>query len=276
MHICASNFAIGCVLAQPGEHKLDYLINFASRQLCDAKINYTTTECKGLAMVYDLKNIFHYLLANQFVFYVDHQALLYLVNKPCAIGRIIQWMLILLEFDFTVVVRPRKKHLMADHMSRIKKGEPPTGIDDDLADATLFLVESIPQWSEHIIDVLTNGLTNAQKLGKQKMQQIINKCANYQLIADQLYKRGKDDILRHCPREDETLHIMEEAHQGVGGGNFVADITACKIMLTGYWWPTLFKDCTLFVQGCDECQRYSKPLKTRLYALAPRSNQQAI
>ena len=69
------------------------------------EINYTTTEREGLAMVYAVKKFCHYLLANQFVFYVDHQALLYLVNKPCATGRITQWMLILLEFDFTVVVR---------------------------------------------------------------------------------------------------------------------------------------------------------------------------
>ena len=51
LHIDASNFAIGCVLAQLEEHKLDYPISFASRQLCDAKINYTTMERKGLAMV---------------------------------------------------------------------------------------------------------------------------------------------------------------------------------------------------------------------------------
>ena len=44
VHIEASNFAIGCVLAQLGEHKLDYPISFASRQLNDAEINYTTTE----------------------------------------------------------------------------------------------------------------------------------------------------------------------------------------------------------------------------------------
>ena len=269
VHIDASNFAIGCVLAQPGDHKLDYPISFASRQLCDAEINYTTTEREGLAMVYAVKKFCHYLLANQFVFYVDHQALLYLVNKPCATGRITRWMLILLEFDFTVVVRPGKKHLMADHMSRIPNGEPPIGIDDDLADATLFLVDSIPQWSEHIIDVLTNGLTNVRQLGRQKAWQIVKECADYQLIAGQLYKRGKDDILRRCPREDETLHIMEEAHQGVGGGHFAAEITARKIMLTGYWWPTLFKDCTLFVRGCDECQRCSKPGKQDFMPLHP-------
>ena len=159
---------------------------------------------------------------------------------------------------------------MADHMSCISNGEPPIGIDDDLNDATLFLVDSIPQWSEHIVDVLAHRLTNIQNLGTQKARQILKESADYQLIAGQLYKRGKDDILRRCPREDETLHIMEEAHQGVAGGHFATDITARKIMLTGYWWPTLFKDCALFVRGgCDECQRCSKPGKQDFMPLHP-------
>ncbi|MCO5559123.1 hypothetical protein L7F22_012715 [Adiantum nelumboides] len=123
VHIDASNFAIGCVLTQPGEHKLDYPISFASRQLNDAEKNYTTIEREGLAMIYSVKKFRYYLLATKFVFYVDHQALLYLVNKPCATGRISRWLLILLEFDFTVVVRPGKKHLMADHLSRITNGK---------------------------------------------------------------------------------------------------------------------------------------------------------
>ena len=96
-------------------------------------------------------------------------------------------MLILLEFDFTVVVRrPGKKHLMADDMSRIPNGEPPIGIDDDLANATLFLLDSIPQWSKHIVDVLDHGLTNIQNLGTQKARQILKESADYQLIAGQL------------------------------------------------------------------------------------------
>lgn len=143
MHIDASNFAIGCVLAQRGKHKLDYPIIFASRQLCDVKINYTSTERKELAMVYALKKFCHYLLDNQFVFYVDHKALLYLVNKPCSTSRITHRMLILLEFEFTVVVRPNQKHLMANHMSRIPNGEPRIRVDDDLVDATLFIASTL-------------------------------------------------------------------------------------------------------------------------------------
>jgi hypothetical protein len=33
-------------------------------------------------MVFSLHNFKHYLLSNKFVFYVDHMALVYLVNKP--------------------------------------------------------------------------------------------------------------------------------------------------------------------------------------------------
>ena len=31
VHVDASNFAIGCILAQPGEHNMDFPISYASR-----------------------------------------------------------------------------------------------------------------------------------------------------------------------------------------------------------------------------------------------------
>jgi hypothetical protein len=54
----------------------------ASRLLNRAKQNYNTTQRKALAMVFVLHKFKHYLLGNKFVFYVDHMALVYLVNKP--------------------------------------------------------------------------------------------------------------------------------------------------------------------------------------------------
>ena len=89
-------------------------------------------------MVYAVKKFRHYLLVNKFMFFVDHQALLHLVNKPCLIGRITRWMLILLEFNFTVAVRKGTTHILADDMSRIPNGEATIGVDDDLLDASLF------------------------------------------------------------------------------------------------------------------------------------------
>ena len=75
VHVDASNFPIGCILAQPREHKMDLLVSYASRQLNEAEKNYTTTKREGLGMVYAVKKFKHYLLANKFVLFIDHQAL---------------------------------------------------------------------------------------------------------------------------------------------------------------------------------------------------------
>ena len=89
---------------------MDFSISYASRQLNMAEKNYTTTGREQLTMVYEAKKFYHYLLANKFVFFVDHQAQLYLVNKPCSTGRIIIWFVIILEFDFMVAVKKGLTH----------------------------------------------------------------------------------------------------------------------------------------------------------------------
>ena len=63
VHTDASNFAIGCVLAQLGEHNMDFLVSYASRQLNSAEKNYTTIEREGLGMIYAVKKYRHYLIA---------------------------------------------------------------------------------------------------------------------------------------------------------------------------------------------------------------------
>jgi hypothetical protein len=55
---------------------------YASILLNSTKENYSIIDREALAMVYALHKFRHYLLGNQFVFYVDHMALMYLVNKP--------------------------------------------------------------------------------------------------------------------------------------------------------------------------------------------------
>jgi hypothetical protein len=55
---------------------------YASKLLNSVEKNYTTIERETLTMVYALHKFKRYLLGNRFVFYVDHMALVYLVNKP--------------------------------------------------------------------------------------------------------------------------------------------------------------------------------------------------
>ena len=78
---------------------------------------------------------------------VDHQALLDPANKPCRMGWISKWLLILLDLDLTLVFWLEKKCVIANHMSKITSGEPLVGIDDDIPDVTLFSYYYVPKWS---------------------------------------------------------------------------------------------------------------------------------
>ncbi|MCO5548151.1 hypothetical protein L7F22_001609 [Adiantum nelumboides] len=70
VHVDASAFAIGCILAQPGEKNMDFPISYSSRQLNSAKKSYKTTEREDLGMIYAVKKFRHYLLSS-FSYIVD-------------------------------------------------------------------------------------------------------------------------------------------------------------------------------------------------------------
>ena len=144
LHTDASLTAIGAVLAQPGDRGVDLPIYYASRLLTVHEQNYTTTEREGLAMIYAVKKFRHYLLGNKFVFFVDHTALVDLVNKPQLSGRIARWILLLAEFNYEVVYKPGRSHVVPDALSRLESGEPATGVDTRLPDEELFEDAIVP------------------------------------------------------------------------------------------------------------------------------------
>lgn len=74
VHCDASHMAIKDVFVQNLHGDKDFPIHYASRPLNNAEKNCSTTEREALAMTYLVGKIRHYLLANHFVFYVDHQA----------------------------------------------------------------------------------------------------------------------------------------------------------------------------------------------------------
>jgi len=65
--------------------------------------------------------------------------------------------------------------------------------------------------------------------------------------------------IRRCVREDEIFDILKACHDGPCGGHFADRRTGHKVLQTGYYWPTIFKDAKKFVQACDSCQRAGRP-----------------
>ena len=108
-------------------------------------------------MVFALQKYRHYLLANTFIFYIDHQALKYLVNKPLHHGRIWRWLLLFQEFEFEVIIGLGKLNVCPHHLSRINTREELIGVKEDLLDAHLFQIEVVPTELEEIAQFLEDG-----------------------------------------------------------------------------------------------------------------------
>jgi hypothetical protein len=83
--------------------------------------------------------------------FTDNLALKYLVNKPVLGGRIFRWLLLFQEFDFEVIVKPRKLNENPEHLSRVTNGEEPTNLEDNFLDAQLFSVQIVDDYFTKII-----------------------------------------------------------------------------------------------------------------------------
>jgi hypothetical protein len=108
------------VLSQKDDKFFDHPIYFASRLLVAAQKDYTTTKREALSMIFVVQNFRYYLLDYPFVFYVDHDALKYLINKPDLSGRLACLVLLLQEFNFTIVERSSKSQGNVDYISHLE------------------------------------------------------------------------------------------------------------------------------------------------------------
>jgi hypothetical protein len=70
-------------------------------------------------------------------------------------------------------------------------------------------------------------------------------------------------------REDEIFDILKACHDEPCRGKFVDKRTAYKVLNSGYYWPTLFKDVKTYVKSCDNCQRMGKPVQYDEMPLQP-------
>jgi hypothetical protein len=48
--------------------------------------------------------------------------------------------------------------------------------------------------------------------------------------------------------------MLQEMHEGIGGGHFSFEIIVHKILDAKYWWPIMHKDALQYFQACDNYQ----------------------
>jgi hypothetical protein len=66
---------------------------------------------------------------------------LYLVKKPQVYGQIAQWLLLFLEYDFSMIYKLEKTHSMVDALSHLLTSDESSGMLDQITTTTLFLLK---------------------------------------------------------------------------------------------------------------------------------------
>lgn len=252
----ASDYAVGAVLGQRPA-KFPHVIYYASRTLNDAQLNYSTTEKELLAVVFALEKFRSYLLGTKVIVFSDHAALRYLMTKQDAKPRLIRWMLLLQEFDIEIKDKKGTENVVADHLSRIthrsNTEDDSLPLRDSFPDEQLFALNVSEPWYADIVNYLVSGRVPSDYSRAQK-DKLVKTAKHYVWDEPYLWKHCPDLLIRRCVPETEFQSILTFCHSHVEGGHFAGKKTAMKVLESGFFWPTLFKDAHEFHKSCARCQ----------------------
>jgi hypothetical protein len=83
----------------------EFVIAYTSRSNNNAEAQYNLYEGECLATIWAIAHFLCYLYGNEFLLVTDHQPLKWLMESDKLTGKLAQWALMLMEYDFKVVHR---------------------------------------------------------------------------------------------------------------------------------------------------------------------------
>lgn len=113
----ASDFGLGAVLSQSHEDG-ERVVSFISRSLTSSERKYSVTEKECLAVLWAIERFRPYVEATHFTVITDHFALKWLHSLKDPSGRLARWSVRLQQYDFDVIHRKGKDHIVPDVLSR--------------------------------------------------------------------------------------------------------------------------------------------------------------
>ena len=119
----------------------------------DAQSNYATIKKELLAIVFSFDKFRPYLISNKVIVHTDHSAIKYLMTKKEAKSRLIQWVLLLQEFDLEIKDKKGTENLVADHLSQLERTRDEVNVNDDFPDEQLLAIDdkkSVPWFADYV------------------------------------------------------------------------------------------------------------------------------
>src|SRR3954463_1963676 len=167
------------------------------------------------------------------------------MEKKDAKPRLIRWVLLLQEFDLRIVDRKGADNPVADNLSRMEDiPHDPIPVNDSFPD---------PWFADYANFIVAKYLPPGLKF--QQRKKFFHDLRHYFWDDPHLFKEGPDGTVRIYIPEHEQKDILRQCDDSPYGGHHAGERTAHKVLQSGFYWPTLFKDAKNYVLSCDKCQR---------------------
>lgn len=247
-------------------------IEFISRRLSDAEVNYHVNDLECLAVHWALMRLRHFLFGRNFTVKTDSNVVRWLCQKKELKGKFARWILDMQEFDFQIQHQRGIENNVADALSRFP-------VHCDVCQAmslcslrpTGYSNEEIAMWQQG--DQTVRGpllrLQESMMDGNETRSDDL-----FRLVKGVLYRintsgRGKKNLLviPSFLRRD----IVEVCHDSPTGGHFGREKTWAKAA-ERYWWPGLRASVAAYVDACSFCQFHKRPtgrMEGELIPIAP-------
>ena len=120
----------------------------------------------------------------------------------------------------------------------------------------------------HIVNCLVTGKIPPY-WSKQEKDRFFSQVRYYYWKDPYLFKHFLDQVVHRCVPKSEIHSFLTFCHSYACGGHFGGRRTAAKVLQSGFFWPTLFRDAHRFCLTCECYQRTGTLSRRDMMALFP-------
>ena len=247
----ASDWGIGGCLKGLSKNGDEYVVSYYSEKLTDTEYRWNIVEKECFAIVQNIEKFRHYLIGKKFLLRTDNRVLTYLKTTHTSKSRkLLNWALMLSEFDCDIIHIPSKNNQIADCLSRLyTKINVVSELQPCITRNEILKLQKEDEFIRHAFTYLESGSKDSlDQLGPLKR------------FRKQL-QENQDGIL--CWRgkivvpESLRSYILETAHDHSTSGHFGEERTWAKIS-SNYFWPFARNDIVNWIRSCQPCNEFNK------------------